>query len=375
MKEDQDPYQSEDEEEEINWIPIAKTLWKGRKTIFISLLVATVLGVVFAIISPKAFTATTIMVPQMGSKSGMSSSLGGLAALAGINIGMSEGGADLSPLIYPKIVSSVPFKLALMNTPIKFEDQDTLVTLFEYYTNPTYSKSSVLGAVKKYTIGLPGIIIGALKRKPKSMQLEGDAAKQLILLSEDQYKVYKMLDAMLTLEVEAKQGYLTLTAVMPEALAAAQLAEAAQQLLQRDITDFKIQKAQADLEFIQGRYDEAKAQAEGYQYSFAVKSDQYKNLTSAVPQVEATRIQTKYGIANAVFQELAKQLETAKIQVKKDTPVFTIVEPVTVPSEKSQPNRPMILMMWIFVGGIVGVGIVFGKGMMADLKIKWAEEE
>jgi uncharacterized protein involved in exopolysaccharide biosynthesis len=162
---------------------------------------------------------------------------------------------------------------------------------------------------------------------------------------------------------------------MPEALAAAQLAQKAQDLLQRDITNFKVQKAKADLEFIQGRYDEMKGKAEGYQINIAQKTDQYKNLTSAVPQVQTARVQTQYGIASAVFQELAKQLEQAKIQVKKDTPVFTIVEPVSVPVEKSKPNRPMLLIIFIFLGGIIGVSIVFGKGLIANVKKKWKEEE
>jgi len=65
--------------------------------------------------------------------------------------------------------------------------------------------------------------------------------------------------------------------------------------------------------------------------------------------------------------------EQAKIQVKKDTPVFTIIEPVTVPSEKSKPNRLMILFIWFFLGGVVGAGTVFGHGFIEPLKKKWME--
>jgi hypothetical protein len=35
----------------------------------------------------------------------------------------------------------------------------------------------------------------------------------------------------------------------------------------------------------------------------------------------------------------------------------------------------MILFIWVFLGGIVGIGIIFGKGFMADVKKKWQEEE
>jgi len=74
-----------------------------------------------------------------------------------------------------------------------------------------------------------------------------------------------------------------------------------------------------------------------------------------------------------IYSELAKQLEQAKIQVKQDTPVFTIIEPISVPTKKSKPNRPMILFIWLFLGGILGTGIVFGKGYLKTIKKQWNE--
>ncbi len=360
-----------EDEDEIDLIALAKTFWAGRKTVLISLLIGTVLGILVAILSPAEYTATSIMVPQTGEKSSSLGGLGGLAAMAGIDLGSANMGGDMSPILYPQIVQSIPFKLKLMNTPIKFNAIDKPVSLFDYTTNPQYQHTSILGSLKKYTIGLPGVILGAIKGKKNETGLSKDERGNLIVLTENQHKVCKTLDGIISLAVDTKQGYLTLTVTMPEPLAAAQLAQKAQELLQQDITDFKIQKANDELEFIQGRYNEAQAKAEGYQLNIAQKTDQYKNLTSAVPQVQTTRMQTKYGVANTVFVELAKQLEQAKIQVKKDTPVFTIVEPVSVPIEKSKPNRPMILIVFIFLGVIVGTGIVFGKGFMADAKEKW----
>jgi LPS O-antigen subunit length determinant protein (WzzB/FepE family) len=39
--------------------------------------------------------------------------------------------------------------------------------------------------------------------------------------------------------------------------------------------------------------------------------------------------------------------------------------------EKSKPNRLMILFIWTFLGGIAGVGIVFGRTFVQDMKGKW----
>lgn len=346
---------------------LVKTLWNGRKTLWISLFIGAVMGIFVAIFSTNEYTATTVMVPQMGNKG--QSQLGGLAALAGLDItGMNQTN-ELSPILYPKIVNSIPFKLELMYTPIKFSKFENSISLFEYYTK--FKKLSVLEVLKKYTIGLPSLIIEVFKTKPEKIKLPKGSNNQPILLSKDQYTVSNILDDVISLEVDKKDGFLILIVKMPEALAAAQVAKKSQQLLQRDITNFKVEKAKADLDFIQERYNEIKAQAEGYQIDIAQKTDQYKNLTSNLPQVQTTRILTKYGITSSIFQELAKQLEQAKIQVKKDTPTFTIIEPVSVPNEKSKPNRALILITCFFLGAIAGVSIIFGKQYFEVIKQNW----
>nr|WP_316932378.1 hypothetical protein [Capnocytophaga canimorsus] len=48
------------------------------------------LGLLMAILSPKEYTATTIIVPQTSGSSKLGGSLGGLAALAGVNLGKSS---------------------------------------------------------------------------------------------------------------------------------------------------------------------------------------------------------------------------------------------------------------------------------------------
>lgn len=356
-------------DDEIDLLALVKTMWNGRRTIVIAVISGAILGVAVALLSAKEYTASTVMVPQMGDSQSKMGGLGGLAALAGITLDVAPG-AELSPMIYPQIIGSVPFQLELMNTPINFEEHSQPITLFEFYTK--YSKSSVLGSIKKYTIGLPGIIIGAIKGKPDELIMSGDSTRP-VLLTEDQYTVKKALDEIVSLDVNAKEGYLTLSTRMPEALAAAQLAKKSQELLQQYITEFKIEKAKANLDFIQGRYNETKAEFEKAQVSLALVNDRNKDFTSGVPRIETDRLQTRYTISFGVFQELAKQLEQAKIQVKKDTPVFTIVEPVTVPSEKSKPKKAMIVAIWLFLGGILGVGIVFGREYLGDLKSKWKE--
>ena len=82
-------------------------------------------------------------------------------------------------------------------------------------------------------------------------------------------------------------------------------------------------------------------------------------------------LQSEYDLAYNVFTELAKQLETQKIQVKENTPVLTIIDPVYVPIEKSKPKRFSILIIWSFIGLFFGIVWVFGKDSFFKLKDEW----
>lgn len=352
----------------IDIVNIAKTLWDNKLTIAICVIVSTIFGCVVAFSTPNQYTARTILVPQV--KSNSKSNLSSLAALAGVDLGLTES-SDLSPLIYPKIVRSVPFNLELMNLPVSFKSQKRKISIYEYYTK--YKKTSVLDYIVKFTIGLPSVVLDLIKPDQKEIKISKETGNVRLYLTKKQLKVKKILDKNMQLLVEKKDGYLTLSVTAEDPIVAAELTQKAQQMLQDFITEFKIEKSRAELQFIQGRYDVAKSEAERFQINMASNLDKYKNLTSNIPMVGNSRIQTKYSIANSVYMELAKQLEQAKIQVKRDTPVFTIIEPVVIPTYYSKPNRPIILFLWLFIGFTFGIGLVYLKKWYLDSKMKWKE--
>ena len=363
------PQQTPIEDDEIDLIALAKTFWKGRPILIKSIILFGIIGFVVAITSPKEYVAKTVMVPQVADGQSKLGGLGGLAAMAGINISAGSTGSELSPTIYPQIVSSIPFQLELMDTPLNFKESSNPVTLFDYYTKER--KPSFFSYLTKYTIGLPGVITGAIKGKTTEGILPGSGIKQPLQLNEDQRKVRKILSGLISLEVNAKEGYLTLSTKMAEPGPAAQLTQRALELLQQYIIEFKIKKTKANLDFVQQRYEETEKKYEAAQQRLASFRDRNRNVTSAIAGTDLERMTSQYNLVSGVYSELAKQLEQAKIQVKQDTPVFTVIEPVSVPTERSKPNRPMILFIWLFLGGVVGTGIIFGRQYLGTVKERW----
>ena len=255
------------EPDEIDLIALAKTLWNGRRTIIKSLIIFTILGLFIAIFTPRQYSATSIMVPQVSSGQNKLGGLSSLAAMAGFSMDMSSG-SELSPLIYPQIAQSIPFQKELMYAKFNFVGFNEKISLYDYYTDPQYSKFNLLGFIKKYTIGLPGTILGAIKKvirgKPIESEISGEANANIIQLTEDEAEIAKFLNEAVSLEADQKQGLITLTANMPEAKTAAQLGQKAQEILQEKITKFKIEKAEAQLEFVKERYIEKEKNLKKY---------------------------------------------------------------------------------------------------------------
>ena len=358
----------EQEEEGIDIVALLRGLWNGRVIIIICTAVFIALGLVAALTMKRTYSVTSVMVPQLGSSKG--SSLSSLASLAGFDLGSASSGSELSPLIYPQIVSSVPFRLEMIHTPLHYEKCDTLISMYDY-AQADYEKPSVMSVVKKYTIGLPGVIFGSKEKPDIVYPATGDSnaateATPLVVSNKEQ-KMLDDMDKVISLAVDKKEGYITLTVVGSEPVQTAELAMKAQQLLQDEVTRFRVEKSQSELDYIQARYDEAKEEADRYQVMLATATDRSQNVTTSTAGVGKARIQSKYNVANAVFMELAKQLEQAKMQVKKDTPAFSIIQPVTLPTKPSN-SRSKTLVVWTFLGIVLGCGIVLVKDYWPKVK-------
>ena len=368
MDQMQNQYNNIPEEQEIDLVELIQRMWVNRWLIVKVTAVFMVLGVLVALFSAKVYTASCDVVPQT-SKSGPSSSMSSLAALAGINLNAAQSAESLSPNVYENIMGSTTFRKELMQTMIDFEEVGHPVSFFDYYTSEEYNKPSVFSYIKKYTIGLPFTILNAIRGEqpePDYSGVGGDS-NAIETISKDEYDAMTILGESIALSLDEKKGYVTITANMPEAVAAAQLAQATLTLLQKYITEFKIEKVQSNLDFVQERFDEAKRNFEDVQARRAKLRDANMNTSRYSARTELERLDAEYTLAQGVYTSLAQQVEQAKISVKETSPILTVIKPVTVPYQKSKPQRAMILFAFTFLGAVAGMGGVLLIPAVAEI--------
>lgn len=366
--------QNQFQEEEIDIMALVKRLWEKKAFIIKVTCVFAVLGVIVAITTPKEYTASCVVVPETKGGAFSSSSLGGLAAMAGINLGASSGGEMISPLMYDKLIKNINLRKELMQTPINWEGYAEPVTILDYYTNPEYAKTSVIGTVKKYTIGLPFVILKAIRGEQEKKEISQPSnGPQLSSYTQNELKCIKAFAGQFSVFADKKNGDVTISARMPEALAAAQVAEAVKNLLQKYVIELKLQKAEINYEYIKQRYDEAKVVFEQKQKEYAQFQDGNKVLSTALSKAKEEQMRSEFGVARDLFNQLTTQLVQAEMKIKEDIPILTVVEPVQVPLERSKPQRVKILFIWCFLGGILGCGLILGGDWLKEQGVenKW----
>ena len=345
--------------DEIDLIDFVNIIWNNKSKIIFTSFVCGLIGIFLALISPVEYRASMVMVPQTSNQQSKLGNFSSLIGLAGINLNTFNN-SDINPKLFPQILSSPAFIIELMNSPLKFKDIEQPITFHDYYV-----KIKKQNPIIKYTLGLPRIILNAFRTNPsKKINLD----KEIIEMTEDQVKVENILSKKVSITLNDEDGSITVLGNMPEPLAAALLVKAAQNLLQRQIIQFKIEKTKATLDFIQQRWDEAKTNLQKTQKKRADFQDQNLNITSAKAKMEEEWLNAESTLSMNIFSELSKQLEQSRIQLKEETPVFTIIKPIKVPSEKSQPRTTLFLIVSLFLGLIIGTTLIFWRVYWKNIK-------
>ncbi len=334
--------------DEIDLIALIYFLWEKRKVIIKYSIIGLIIGFFVAILTPNKYKVDVQIVPQTSNSTNKFSQFSSLASLAGIDLTSLNAAQELTPIIYPDILRSLPFEIELINSKFFIKKLNKEITLYEYYEK--YEKVGIGGFLIKYTIGIPSLI----KQKENTLDriIVGDS---IVTITKEQEKILKKLKKNVLLDLDEKKGCFTISAIYHDPYLAAQVAKKTQEMLQEYIIRYKIEKAKDKLKFIQERFNEKKIEFEKAQKRLADFRDRNRNITTAASKAEEEKLLSEYNIAFSVYSELAKQLEAAQIQVKEDTPVLTIINPAMVPNLRYSPNRVFLLIIFTLISTIFSI--------------------
>lgn len=76
---------------------------------------------------------------------------------------------------------------------------------------------------------------------------------------------------------------------------------------------------------------------------------------------ELQKLESEYQLQQNILINLASEFNNNKIKLNKDTPIFSVIDEVSIPNERSKPKRSLLVITYVFLGLILSIGFVIGK--------------
>lgn len=342
-----------EEEQEIDFVELAQKIWPERKLIIKVCAVALVFGLVAAFSIPKEYTTAVTLAPEVGGKSG-AGNLGALASMAGINLGSGAGEEALSPDLYPDIVKSTPFLMDLFPVKVTPLENRKSLTLYEYMDK--HQRAPWWGVITSAPFKAIGLISSFFKDEAKP---SGETKPDAFRLTKKQADIAKGISDRIIASVDKKSGVISLSVTMQDPLISAALTDTVMQNLQGYITEYRTNKAKRDLAYTEKLYKEAQQDYYTAQQKYANFADSNLDIVLTGYRTRLERLQNEATLAYGLYNQISQQLQLAKAKVQEVTPVYTVVQPASVPLQPTSPNKLMILFGFIFMAFIGCLGWIF----------------
>lgn len=345
-------------EDEIDLVELAKVIWHKRIFILKVSGIFLALGLLIALTSPKEYATSCILIPEaIDSEGKLGGSLGGLASLAGIDLGsIAAGNATINPGLYRSVAKSTPFLLELMNKQFYFQELEMNLSLYEYYMN--YQKTSLIGKI----ISIPFSILKWLTPVDE-ITSDQEIPTGLIVISKAQQDVAEYLMKRILVTMDWELSLVTIEVEMQDPRVAGEVARFTQSYITKYVENYSVSKSLEQLRFVEEQFKQRKQDFEYAQIELATFRDENQYVNTSRAKSEEERLQSKYNLAYGIYNQLAQQVETIKLQINENTPVFTVLEPVKVPVEKSSPKTALVTIGFSLLGMIMSTILVLFKSV------------
>ncbi|ENQ8700046.1 Wzz/FepE/Etk N-terminal domain-containing protein [Vibrio harveyi] len=298
------PPQPQSTDDEIDLRELFKALWKGKWIIIVTTLVFAIGSVLYALSLPNIYKADALLAPAESSNGGglskMAGQLGGLAALAGVNLGGNESSqTDLAV----QVMKSRQFVEVFINK------HDLLVPLM---------------AAKGWDLANNKLILDEELYNPNTgvWHREPDGMRGATPTAQEAFEVFSK--EVLSINQDKESGLYTISVKNYSPYIAQQWVN----WLIEDINKVMRERTIAETS---------------------------QNLAYLNTQLQKTAVADMQSTFYKLIEEQTKSLMLAEVQEEF---IFKVVDPAVVPELKDGPKRALICVLGTLLGGMLGVAIV-----------------
>lgn len=286
---------------------ILEALWSKRVFLLVFVLGATAIATIWVMLLPAVYRAQTTILPELEkSKVG---ELAGLSEFAAVATGVQVPFARLYPII---ITSETVLDGAILHK-YHTEKFDHLVDLLEYW--------------------------GLTDKSPRA-NLEGALGR--------------MRNQVMDVNLDPRTNVVKITINAPEPQLAADLANEVTNQFDYYTRQVRKTNASEQRKFIEQRLIEMQDELKKSEERLKRFREENRRVSDSPGlMLEQERMLRDVSINTALFTELKKQFELAKIQEVKDIPVINILESASPPADKIGPRRKATVIVAFIISLLV----------------------
>lgn len=332
-----------------------------KKILYITLCVVVFFGILKYWSTPREYESVAIMLSEVEEEGATMGQLGGLAGLAGINLSNMSGANinnGFSPELYPKLLESKSFILNLIKEEFYFASKEEKMSIEEYFLRER--PDDIISKSFKFMIGFPNLILSLFEEKTDKTHVDSKTTSDVldlayIHISPDQN--YVIEEVKKRIKIENKGRMITLSVKMPEPVIAAEFNVLVFEKILDFVSTYKIEKKKYNLSFIEESTKEAEENFKKAQINLASFRDANQGIISQRARTREEQLEAEFNLAFQVYSTLKQEFESSKIELKKETPIFTVFEEAVVPNAPANPSPLKVLILSIFIGFFLGVFI------------------
>lgn len=355
------------EKQKIDWPELFRKVRASGRLLLKVCGIGAVAGLVIAFSIPKEYTASTLVAHE-GTRN---RSFSDIRELADIPPGMSTSIATdrdaLYPSLYPTIIHSTPFLLRLSEVEVRRQKDSTAIPLARYLKE--HRKKPWWKAVTSAPFQLAGWCVSLFREKPKADNTSKKQESALLRLTREEAAIARIIASRVKIEIDRKKRVISITATMQDPLVAATVADTVQARLKAYMTEYRTSKSRRMLVYSEKLCRETQAEYHAAQDRYARFADANRNLAQLTSRAEQARLRSEMELAKLAYNRAERQVQAARARVRKVPPVYTVIQPVTVPLHPSKPNKTLILAGCILLSGAGGIGwILFAKDFIRRMR-------
>jgi uncharacterized protein involved in exopolysaccharide biosynthesis len=176
----------------------------------------------------------------------------------------------------------------------------------------------------------------------KAIRVRGDDRRSLD-------RAVRLLRTITAVDANPRTGVISVSAVTRDSVLSAYIVQRMLSELDHFNVESRSSRGRATREFVEARLAEAKkALASSEQSLAAFRQGNIRVTGSAQLQLEQARLEREVESRSELYRLLAREYESARIEEKRDTPTFTVVDPPRPPVRKYQPKTTVNALVALF---------------------------